>query len=49
METDIQRIEIGNSKHTLISEKEITPPKIAFDFSSEEITFDSMESTFDEQ
>lgn len=49
MDTDIQRINIGNAKFKTVNEKEIAAPKVAFDFSSEEITFDSMESTFDEQ
>lgn len=49
METDIQRIEVGNSKFPSIKESKITAPKLYFSFDSEEVTFDSTENTFDQQ
>lgn len=48
METDIQRIGIGNRKFPKISEVVIVPPLVVFEFSTEEITFDSVDRTFDE-
>lgn len=48
MEKDIQRIEIGNAKYAKINESVIKPPENQFDFSSDKITFDQVDRTFDE-
>lgn len=45
---DIQRIGVGNAKYPGIDEPVIIPNKIEFEFSSEEITFDQVDRTFDE-
>ena len=45
---DIQRIGVGNGKFPSISEEAIQEPTIPFDFSTEEITFDTVFRTFDE-
>jgi hypothetical protein len=49
METDIQRIGVGNVKFPSVKESKVTPPKFYFSFDSEEVTFDSTENTFDQQ
>lgn len=46
--SDIKRIGVGNSKYTSIQENEIKEPAIPFDFSTNEITFDQQDRTFDE-
>lgn len=46
--SDIQRIGVGNSKYPSISENNIKKPVIPFDFSTNEITFDQQDRTFDE-
>jgi len=48
MEQDIKRIGLGNSKFPSITERDIKEPKIPFDFSTNEITFDQEDRTFDE-
>lgn len=48
MEQDIQRIEVGVLNTPSISENDIKPPDVPFDFSSVEITFDDPGRTFDE-
>jgi hypothetical protein len=49
MENDIQRIEVGGGiAKPSINQNDIKAPAIAFDFSSEEITFDDPGRTFDE-
>lgn len=48
MEKNIQRIGIGNSRFPSINENEIKEPEIPFDFSTNEITFDQLDRTFDE-
>lgn len=44
----IRRIEVGNSRYASISENNIKEPAIPFDFSTNEITFDQQDRTFDE-
>ena len=46
---DIKRIVVGNSKYPSIAENDIKEPMIPFDFSREDITFDTVDTTFDEQ
>ena len=46
--SDIQRIGIGNSKFPSIGENDIKEPTIPFEFSTNEITFDQEDRTFDE-
>lgn len=45
---DIKRIGIGNSKFPPVNEIDIKEPIIPFDFSTNEITFDQQDRTFDE-
>ena len=45
---DIRRIEVGNSKYASVSENNIKEAAIPFDFSTNEITFDQEDRTFDE-
>lgn len=45
---DIQRIGVGNNKFAAITENDIKEPKIPFEFSTNEITFDQEDRTFDE-
>lgn len=45
---DIKRIGVGNNKFPSISESDIKEPIIPFDFSTNEITFDQEDRTFDE-
>ena len=45
---DIKRIGVGNSKYPSIGENDIKEPLIPFDFSTNEITFDQEDRTFDE-
>jgi hypothetical protein len=45
---DIQRIGVGNSKNPGIGENELKEEAVPFDFSTNEITFDQMDRTFDE-
>lgn len=49
METDIKRIGVGKNTKPGIGEVVITPPALVFEFSTEEITFDSVDRTFDEE
>jgi hypothetical protein len=48
MEQDIQRIEVGNSRFAKITESVIKPQENEFEFSSEEITFDQVDRSFEE-
>lgn len=48
MEKNIKRIGIGNSKFPSIGENDIKEPTIPFEFSTNEITFDQQDRTFDE-
>jgi hypothetical protein len=48
MENDIQRIGVGNDRFPGITENDLKEEKIPFDFSTNEITFDQMDRTFDE-
>jgi hypothetical protein len=48
MIADIKRIGVGNGKFPSVSEETILEPTIPFDFSTEEITFDDVFRTFDE-
>jgi hypothetical protein len=45
---DIQRIGVGNNKFPAITENDIKEPEIPFEFSTNEITFDQEDRTFDE-
>jgi hypothetical protein len=45
---DIRRIGVGNSKFAAITENDIKEPNIPFEFSTNEITFDQEDRTFDE-
>jgi hypothetical protein len=45
---DIQRIGVGNIKNPSMGESELPQEKVPFDFSTNEITFDQMDRTFDE-
>lgn len=47
MEQDIRRIGLGKARFPAIDE-EIPTPDLVWTFDSEEITFDSMTRTFDE-
>jgi len=49
MENDIQRIEVGNTRFGAITDSIITPPENQFNFSSEKVTFDQVDQTFDEE
>ncbi len=46
--SDIKRIGVGNNKYPSIGENDIKEEKIPFDFSTNEITFDQQDRTFDE-
>lgn len=48
MEQDIQQIGVGNSKYEKITESIIKPPENPFDFSSDTVTFDQVDQSFDE-
>jgi hypothetical protein len=48
MENDIQRIEVGNVKFGAIADSVIKPPENGFYFSSDKVTFDQVDQTFDE-
>ena len=45
---DIKRIGIGNVKNTSIDAPDLTVETVPFDFSTNEITFDQMDRSFDE-
>lgn len=49
MDQDKKRIGVGNNKFPAIGEVEVPEPVLVFTFDSEEITFDSILSTFDEE
>jgi len=49
METDIQRIGVGNNKFPSIRETILAPENFDFSFDSEEISFDTTTETFDEE
>ena len=49
MDNDIKRIGVGNSKFPSVDEVVIPVTIIDFEFSTEEITFDQSDRTFDEQ
>lgn len=48
MEKNVQRIGVGNSKYPSVGENEIKEPTVLFEFSTNELTFDQMDRTFDE-
>lgn len=48
MNKNIQRIGVGNSRFPSVEESEVKEPVVPFDFSTNEITFDQEDRTFDE-
>jgi hypothetical protein len=45
---DIKRIEVGNSKYDSMTESSVFVPNEPFDFSGNNVTFDTDTRTFDE-
>lgn len=45
---DIKRIGVGSDKYPSVKENDLKVPAIFFDFSTNEITFDQQNRTFDE-
>jgi hypothetical protein len=46
--SDIQRIGVGTGKYPSISENDLRIPRFPFYFSTNDITFDQLDRTFDE-